>query len=215
MEPSKAKYTQLESPQHSDRPSSEEGYIGDEEGLLKQEPDSNDGSSRSRRPRWPAGGLWPLLHIFLLSLYTIVFFALSYKSIKASHREVYLIPCILNPNHRLCIELISRQAPLNEALISEKKMVRATFRSQNPFKGKPSPELDHAWHELFVYSNVRVSAGDLQKINRTSVPIGDGAGYYAIPGEHRIVYPGPSSYLVWADTTEWVDVYHQLHCLVC
>ena len=62
-------------------------------------------------------------------------------------------------------------------------MVHATFKSKNPFKGAPSPELDHAWHQLFVNSNVRVSADDLQKINRTSVPLGVGSGYYAIPGE--------------------------------
>ena len=64
-------------------------------------------------------------------------------------------------------------------------MVHATFRSKNPFKGAPSPELDHAWHQIFVNSNVRVSADDLQEINRTSVPLGDGSGYYAIPGESK------------------------------
>lgn len=62
-------------------------------------------------------------------------------------------------------------------------MVHATLKSKNPFKGPPSPGLDDAWHQLFVNSNVRVSADDLQKINRTSVPLGDGSGYYAIPGE--------------------------------
>ena len=62
--------------------------------------------------------------------------------------------------------------------------MHATFRSKNPYKGAPSPELDHAWHELFVNSNIRVSASDLKKINKTSVPVGDDkGGYYAIPGE--------------------------------
>lgn len=84
-----------------------------------------------------------------------------------------------------------RQAPLNEALIPEKKMVHATFRSKNPFKGAPSPELDHAWHQIFVNSNVRVTADDLQKINRTSVPLGDGSGYYAIPGEFQTCAVAP------------------------
>ncbi|KAL9585114.1 MAG: hypothetical protein Q9212_001711 [Teloschistes hypoglaucus] len=82
------------------------------------------------------------------------------------------------------ILLISELAPLNEALIPEKKMVHGTFGSKNPFKGAPSPELDHAWHQLFVNSNVRVSSEDLKKINRTSVPIGDETGgYFAMPGK--------------------------------
>lgn len=74
-------------------------------------------------------------------------------------------------------------APLNDALVREKKLVNTTFRTDNPFKGPPSEELDHAWHTLFVNSNVRVTADDLKKIDRTSVPIGDGNGYYAIPSE--------------------------------
>lgn len=61
-------------------------------------------------------------------------------------------------------------------------LVNAKFDSKNPFKGQPSPELDHAWHSLFVNSNVRVTSQDLKKINRTSVPLGDGNGFYAIPG---------------------------------
>ena len=75
-------------------------------------------------------------------------------------------------------------APLNDVLVPEKKFVHATFRSRNPYKGLPSPELDHAWHQLFVNSNIRVSASDLEKINKTSVPVGDEeGGYYAIPGK--------------------------------
>ena len=75
-------------------------------------------------------------------------------------------------------------APLNDVLVPEKKFVHATFRSRNPYKGPPSPELDHAWHQLFVNSNIRVSASDLEKINKTSVPVGDEeGGYYAIPGQ--------------------------------
>jgi hypothetical protein len=63
-------------------------------------------------------------------------------------------------------------------------MIHASFSNRNPFKGAPSDELDHAWHTLFVNSNIRVSAEDLAKINRTSVPVTDvKGGYYAIPGE--------------------------------
>lgn len=74
-------------------------------------------------------------------------------------------------------------------MVPEKKFVHATFRSKNPYKGPPSPELDHSWHQLFVNSNIRVSASDLEKINKTSVPVGDDeGGYYAIPG--KLTYCG-------------------------
>ncbi|KAF6234052.1 hypothetical protein HO173_007882 [Letharia columbiana] len=115
----------------------------------------------------------PTFHIILIFVYTLGFLFLSYNSVRPNTPGMNLV-----------------FSPLNEALIPEKKMVHATLKSKNPFKGPPSPELDDAWHQLFVNSNVRVSADDLQKINRTSVPLGDGSGYYAIP-----------------------DVYHQLHCL--
>ncbi len=63
-------------------------------------------------------------------------------------------------------------------------MLHAPFEGKNPFRGPPSDELDHAWHTLFVNANIRVSAEDLRKINRTSVPLADAkGGYYAIPGE--------------------------------
>ena len=56
-------------------------------------------------------------------------------------------------------------APLNDVLVREVKWLNIPFRDdKSPFRGKPSKELDHAWHELFVNLNVRVSAEDLKKI---------------------------------------------------
>jgi hypothetical protein len=82
----------------------------------------------------------------------------------------------------------------------EPKMVHASFANKNPFKGPPSDELDHAWHQLFINSNVRVTADDLAKINKTSVPVTDDkGGYYAIPGKI-----GDSEVLTVADW-EWFN----------
>ena len=67
--------------------------------------------------------------------------------------------------------------------------------------------------------NVRVSADDLQKINRTSVPLADGPGYFAMPGECETHTLACQLYTVAiyeseADDIDFTDVYHQLHCLV-
>ncbi|KAM0802501.1 hypothetical protein BDR22DRAFT_887289 [Usnea florida] len=154
------------------RSSSEERCASDEEGLLKHESHNDGVQKRNHRTYCRSPYAMPTFHIALILLYTLVFF-LSYNTVRSSKPAVNLV-----------------YSPLNEVLFPEKKTIHTVFGSKNAFQGPPSPELDHAWHGLFVNSNVRVSANDLQKINRTSVPLGDGSGYYAIPG-----------------------VYHQLHCL--
>lgn len=62
----------------------------------------------------------------------------------------------------------------------------------NPFVGDPSPELDHAWHELFEDVNIRVTAEDLEYAELKSLELADGSGDYI--GQ--------------------LGVHHELHCLV-
>jgi hypothetical protein len=76
--------------------------------------------------------------------------------------------------------------------VKERKTLDAAVLHQNVFKGLPRPELDKAWQELLAPANIQVSAEILAKANKTSIALEDGSGYYAI-----------------------LDVYHQLHCLVC
>ncbi|KAE8149799.1 hypothetical protein BDV25DRAFT_172657 [Aspergillus avenaceus] len=118
-----------------------------------------------------------IMHLALICLYTIAFLTATYVTRRSIERQV-------DKSHLI-------ESPLHDAIQMERRTIYASVDSENPFKGEPSEELDHAWHQLFINSNVRVTADDLAKINRTSVPISDEkGGYYAIP-----------------------DVYHQLHCL--
>ncbi|QKX64647.1 uncharacterized protein TRUGW13939_11823 [Talaromyces rugulosus] len=124
------------------------------------------------RSRWKA----VCFHLALISIYSIAFIGAIYTTAtsKITGRQQHSV-----------------YSPLHEAIEMEPKMVHASFANKNPFKGPPSDELDHAWHQLFINSNVRVTADDLAQINKTSVPVTDDkGGFYAIP-----------------------DVYHQLHCL--
>ncbi|OJJ67982.1 hypothetical protein ASPBRDRAFT_660526 [Aspergillus brasiliensis CBS 101740] len=108
-------------------------------------------------------------HLILASIYGAAFLAATYRSTSS-------IRC----QDRKSDHLIA--SPLYEAVEIERKTINASIETENPFKGAPSEELDHAWHQLFINSNIRVTAEDLQKINRTSVPIHDEkGGYYAIP----------------------------------
>ncbi|KZZ89201.1 hypothetical protein AAL_07849 [Moelleriella libera RCEF 2490] len=63
--------------------------------------------------------------------------------------------------------------------------------ADSPFAGDPSPELDHAWHNLLEGSAIRVTKEDLDFYNITSLPLQDGAGF-----------------------ASELFVSHELHCLV-
>ena len=130
-------------------------------------------------------------HLILALIYGAAFLAATYRSTSninhQNNQPKHLIACKptyptnLNPNYKSTNR--TTLAPLWEAVELERKTINASIESENPFKGAPSEELDHAWHRLFINSNVRVTAEDLAKINRTSVPINDEkGGYYAIPG---------------------------------
>ncbi|GKZ68965.1 hypothetical protein AnigIFM60653_011613 [Aspergillus niger] len=112
-------------------------------------------------------------HLILASIYGAAFLAATYRSTSSiRHHDS-------KPEHLIA-------SPLWEAVKIERKTINASIESENPFKGAPSEELDHAWHQLFINSNIRVTAEDLARINRTSVPLNDEkGGYYAIP-EHCI-----------------------------
>ncbi|KAL9040363.1 MAG: hypothetical protein Q9214_004513 [Letrouitia sp. 1 TL-2023] len=164
------------------RLSSEDGYADVEDGLLSEHPDKEKQKAQKQLKKSNRRYLQCSMvhfHIVLIGLYTLAFFLISSRT-------------NINKEPKPLV-----YSPLNDALVREKKLVNTTFRTDNPFKGPPSKQLDHAWHTLFVNSNVRVTADDLKKIDRTSVPIGDGNGYYAIPTQTKILK----------------DVYHQLHCL--
>ncbi|OOF95577.1 hypothetical protein ASPCADRAFT_406329 [Aspergillus carbonarius ITEM 5010] len=60
----------------------------------------------------------------------------------------------------------------------------------NPFSGKPRPELEEAWHGLFEKNNIRVRQEDLEFYNVTSLRMTDGNGWVGQMG-----------------------VFHELHCL--
>lgn len=62
----------------------------------------------------------------------------------------------------------------------------------NPFRGEPRLELDKSWQDLLKNSNIRISKDELKKMNRKTIELYDGSGYFGGMGAH-----------------------HHLHCLVC
>jgi hypothetical protein len=60
------------------------------------------------------------------------------------------------------------------------------------YGGFPNDESDAAWRDLLKNSNIRISADELKRLNRTSIQLQDGSGDY---------FGGLSAH-------------HHLHCLV-
>ncbi|PYI09312.1 hypothetical protein BO78DRAFT_405066 [Aspergillus sclerotiicarbonarius CBS 121057] len=137
-----------------------------------------DGTCYVERRRRSSTFHWGSLcfHVILASLYGAAFLAATYRTTESVRSQD------VKPAHLIA-------SPLYDAVEMERKTIYASIESENPFKGAPSEELDHAWHQLFINSNIRVTADDLAKINRTSVPINDEkGGYYAIPVVYQNYY---------------------------
>ncbi|OAA72476.1 hypothetical protein ISF_01549 [Cordyceps fumosorosea ARSEF 2679] len=70
-----------------------------------------------------------------------------------------------------------------------------TFAGQlhgtNVYRGTPREKLHAAWRELLKYHNIRVPKSDLDKINRTSLPLEDDEGGHLVT----------------------LEAFHHLHCL--
>lgn len=60
------------------------------------------------------------------------------------------------------------------------------------FAGPPSVSLDQAWSGLLAGINIRVGEKELSQHYQTSLALPQGGGYLA-----------------------WLEVHHQLHCIVC
>ena len=113
--------------------------------------------------------------------------------------------CIITSAHLLFA------APALAALKWEPTLVQNALDESNPFKGPPRPELDDAWNKLLAPTAMKVPKEDLDRINQTSVPLLDGSGYMVTLG--RSV--PPLRFVSEHDELNSLDVYHQLHCLVC
>ncbi|RDA90672.1 hypothetical protein CP533_4675 [Ophiocordyceps camponoti-saundersi (nom. inval.)] len=105
------------------------------------------------------------LHLFIVAIYLTAFFAFwDYKGCECRNR------------HKTGLYAYT---PAWEALKWEPRVLENEIEIKNPFKGLPRPEMDEAWNKLLGPTAIRVSKEDLQKINRTSVPLQDGSGYMA------------------------------------
>ena len=74
------------------------------------------------------------------------------------------------------------KAPAQSAIKWERRTFENSLETANPYKGEPRKELDDAWNKLLAPSAIRVSKEDLERINKTSIPIADGSGYMATLG---------------------------------
>lgn len=118
------------------------------EGFISHEQKSYHKVSKSRK--W----LWPILHLFVLTTYTVVYVILIRRGIIAAKSYQHTV-----------------YSPAYEAVVKEPVEYQGQLRIVSPYQGPPSPEVDQAWKDLLQYSNIRVSGEDLRKVNKTSIPM--------------------------------------------
>jgi hypothetical protein len=147
-----------------DSPSEKVQLLEDDESELL---DVENLRTRSPVPR-KTYSLTIILHALLVLLYTVGSFLFVRTSSCKQTSSIY---------------------PLNGIDIRYKHQTYDNFL-ESPYSGPPSPEVDHAWHELLSSIAIRVSGDELHTSNQTSVELPEGGGYMA-----------------------WIGVYHQLHCI--
>ena len=77
-----------------------------------------------------------------------------------------------------------------EAVKFHKGTFDGSLSLQSLYTGEPRPEGEAAWSRLFKNYNIRFTAEEMQKMNRTALELRNGGGYYG-----------------------QMSAYHHLHCL--
>ncbi|RDL29901.1 uncharacterized protein BP5553_10528 [Venustampulla echinocandica] len=133
--------------------SSSHRLLSDEQGYEYPEESFHQNSRRS----W----LRPLfVHLVILVTYTLAFFALYKKTNGQNcHRDMIFSP--------------AREAVEYQLLHAENDLMK-----ESPYAGFPNDGSDAAWRELLKNSNIRITAEELKKLNRTSIQLQDGSGDY-------------------------------------
>lgn len=135
----------------------------------------------SVKPKKPAKVPWNLsIHTVLIILYTLV----SCITIRAftAHSGPF------------SLRELPQQSEGPESIVSDNnKIERKLYMilDNNPFAGRPDPDIDTAWHGLLEDIHIRVTKTELDKSQQTSVLLPEGGGYLS-----------------------WLGAYHELHCLV-
>jgi hypothetical protein len=130
--------------------------------------------TKNKQLLWRIRGLQ--LHLCLIFIYTLVFLIATTITIQKVNRSPH--------------ELI--YTPAGEAVTWTKQTVYNPLGLKTHFNGPPSPEIDEAWGKLIQHSNIKVSADELRKLNKSSIKLQDGSGMYFSN----------------------LGVHHHLHCLV-
>lgn len=151
-----------------------EGMESEDSPFLGQPLDDEKDSVKScpsRVKRWLSrAGIssWAIaVHLVL-----IMFYSLAAIAFVRSQRQL----CARSPNAMTDLQLLY-------------KPTLFTPSQDSPFTGEPSPESDHAWHDLMENMTIRVSREELEAGDQTSVALPEG-GFMA-----------------------WLGVFHELHCV--
>ncbi|KAF4884252.1 Cyclochlorotine biosynthesis protein O [Colletotrichum fructicola] len=101
------------------------------------------------------------------------------------------------PTDRQCVRQLNVPSPVHDVLEYEEVQFDNAFWKPSPYKGKPTPELEAKWKELWYYGSFDLPDSYLPSMNKSSGGIGGDP---------------------WARTESGnllagLEVFHNLHCL--
>ena len=93
LEPKSAEVSEMADFRDSTRASSDDSFSCDDEGLLKHSSRPNELKARGRRAPWFVHYKWPVAHLFLIFMYTVVFILLPSTGLHPGNGEMHLVSC--------------------------------------------------------------------------------------------------------------------------
>jgi len=110
-------------------------------------------------------------------------------------------------------------SPAREAVEYQLVHAENDLMKKSPYSGFPSPEGDAAWRELLKNSNIRITAEELKKLNRSSIQLQDGSGDFfgGLSAHHHLHCLKSARRVIWRDHYELPEEpwkwSHLDHCL--
>ena len=163
----------------------------DEAKLYLLDPESTDNERTSAKytqnlPQWLSSYRLIVIH-FLFLFANICLLVGGYTSIKNSRSPAANVPYDskkLNWSENTQRKTLRPfTAPIHAAIEWERQHFDVDVGHYTEYTGPPSYDRDLAWHKLFENSNIRVTAEELARVNKTSVGLSDGDGFMANLGK--------------------------------
>ncbi|EPS33069.1 hypothetical protein PDE_08031 [Penicillium oxalicum 114-2] len=108
-------------------------------------------------------------------------------------------------------------SPIQGAVSYEKVWYNSSLGNRNRYIGEPRPswqELETAWYKLTKNNNLRFTKSELQNLNKSTIGLADGSGYFGqVMVYHHLYYLKFLREALYPDAYEGSTKEHLEHCV--